>query len=125
MKFLKFLWTIVWNLLFVVITLAILDKLEYQEGSQEIAALAFIIIATLQNGFSMQLRMMTIFATTSQIQNAKILRQLGNIEEADYLDKDSETLTQKIKENEIKFWINLIGAGIVWLISGLTLLGNL
>jgi hypothetical protein len=125
MKFLKFLGAIVWNLIVVVVAGAVLGDLEYQGGSQEIAALAFIILGAVQIGFAVQARTNATFTIANQKQNSLILRALGKEEDANFLDEDCKVAIEALKETGYKFWINAIGVSIIWLIASLILLGNL
>jgi hypothetical protein len=122
MKYLKFLWAVALNLAIVMVALTVLSNLEYQGGSQETAALAFIILGSIQMGFATLIRTTVTFTISNQKQNALILRALGKTEEANYLDEDSKKGTEALNETQYKFWINAIGATLVWLVAALTLL---
>jgi len=122
MKYLKYTWTVVWNIVLLIFVVAIISDLESRGASDEVAALIFILMSSIRIGLAAQARTdLTLFALSTK-QNAKILESLGKEEEADILNEDSVEVENMLLDSKYKFWINTLGAGLVSLIAVLFLI---
>ena len=122
MKYLKYVWTVLWNIIVIIFVIAILSESSYGSSDSDAIALIFILLSSLKIGFAIQMRtnLNLFFLTTKQ--NASILKSLGNNSESESLENDSNEIETLLLDTKYKFWINSLGAGVVSLIAVLTLM---
>lgn len=125
MKTLKIVWAFIWNLTIVMVTIGVLSSFEYSTESPAAVAVAFIILVSVNMGYTHQMRTMAAFTISNQKQNAMILRALGKNEDADDLDEDCDNAIRALASTKHTLWISIVGACIVWLAAAFALLGSL
>ncbi len=127
MKWLGIIWTVLINIITVFVVFGIIDSLEYNTELQTIATLIIFAYININVSLTTILRsqlQLTIFQTE---QNAQIIKSIpeSNKDQAFNLDEDAEEAQRNLEKTNTKYYINLIGNSLIWIISIFTLLGNL
>jgi hypothetical protein len=127
MKSLGIAWTVVANLITIFIVIAILDSLEYEDTLQTISALIMFAYVSINASLTMIFRsqlQLTIFLTE---QNAQIIKSIpdSNKNAAVDLEEDAKVAQKALTNTNKKYYINVVGNTLVWIITIFTLLGNI
>lgn len=125
MKWIGVAWTVLLNLIAMVVVLAISDHYAYDSDHAIIAAALVIIYINVNAAYTGQSRAAAAFAMQSQTQNAAILRRLGDADLAEQLENEVSEAQDVFKKTSVKFWVNMVGSVVLWIIAVLILLNNL
>lgn len=127
MKWLSISWTVVVNLITVGVVGGIISSLEYETSMQTIAALIVFAYINLNNSITSVFRSQLQLAIFSAEQNAQIIKSIpsGDEDEATDLENDAKDAQKALTDTNVKYYINLVGNTLIWIICIATLLGNL
>ena len=127
MKSLGIVWTVAVNLITLFIVFAILDSLEYEDSLQTISALIMFAYVSINASLTMIFRSQLQFTIFLTEQNAQIIKSIpdSDKDEAVDLEEDAKVAQKALTNTNKKYYINVVGNTLVWIIAIFTLLGNI
>lgn len=127
MKSLGIVWTVAVNLITIFIVFAILDSLEYEDSLQTISALIMFAYVSINASLTMIFRSQLQFTIFLTEQNAQIIKSIpdSDKDEAVDLEEDAKVAQKALTNTNKKYYINVVGNTLVWIIAIFTLLGNI